>query len=93
MTRSRDPGPAPSDTEDSALWQKAMADVKPLRRRRPRKRRAEPAEPPQAAQRRMHQAQLPAPGTTGGEATSGGRAWANPLKYGCRRQPPQAPQP
>ena len=49
MTRSRDPGPAPSDTEDSALWQKAMADVKPLRRRRPRKRRAGSAEPPQAA--------------------------------------------
>lgn len=40
MTRSREPGPAPSDTEDAALWQKAMADVKPLRRRRPRKRRA-----------------------------------------------------
>ena len=40
MTRSRDPGPAPSDTEDAALWQKAMADVKPLRRRRARKRRA-----------------------------------------------------
>jgi DNA-nicking Smr family endonuclease len=49
MTRSRDPGPAPSDTEDAALWQKAMADVKPLRRRRPRKRRAGSAEPPQAA--------------------------------------------
>jgi hypothetical protein len=30
MTRSRDPGPAPSDTEDSALWQKAMADVEDL---------------------------------------------------------------
>lgn len=49
MTRSRDPGPAPSDTEDAALWQKAMADVKPLRRRRPRKRRAEAPSAPQAA--------------------------------------------
>lgn len=49
MTRSRDPGPAPSDTEDAALWQKAMADVKPLRRRRPRKRRAEATPAPQAA--------------------------------------------
>ena len=49
MTRSRDPGPAPSDTEDSALWQKAMADVKPLRRRRARKRRAGIAEAPPAA--------------------------------------------
>lgn len=49
MTRSRDPGPAPSETEDAALWQKAMADVKPLRRRRPRKRRAEAPPAPQAA--------------------------------------------
>jgi len=40
MTRSRELRPAPPETEDAALWQRAMADVKPLRRRRPRKQRA-----------------------------------------------------
>ncbi len=49
MTRSREPRAAAAAADDAALWQKAMADVKPLRRRRPRKRNVEAQEDAAAA--------------------------------------------